>query len=138
MIKRTNNSFLGIGWNFPPVFIKESVAVEMVNGEADIKRSLEVLLTTNPGERILHPQYGSALSLAQFGTVGPSMQTDITEMIRTAIEKFEPRIKLENVELVSMELDGKIEIHINYLVLQTNTAGNLVFPFYANAGTSLP
>jgi len=138
MNRHNNNSFLGIGWSFPPVFLQGSAAVEVTEGEADIKRSLEVLLTTNPGERILYPQYGCTLFLTQFDTVGPSIQTDVTEMIRTAIEKFEPRVKLENVELVSTELEGKIEIHIYYEILQTNTTGNLVFPFYTNTGATLP
>ena len=53
--------FLGNGWKFPPVFSKESAAVEMVNAAEDIRESLWILLSTAPGERVMVPEFGCAL-----------------------------------------------------------------------------
>ena len=53
--------FLGRGWSFPPTFDPSFFGVEMLEEEADIASSLEILLTTMPGERVMLPQYGCNL-----------------------------------------------------------------------------
>ena len=35
-----NKSFIGIGWHFPPRFVKQTRTVEMVKDEEDIKESI--------------------------------------------------------------------------------------------------
>ena len=47
------DSFLGTGWSFPPAFDRESGSVEMVQEEEDIRQSLEILLSTSIGERVM-------------------------------------------------------------------------------------
>ena len=54
-------SFLGTGWSFPPEFQKENNTVKMLTDEDDIKSSLEILLSTRLGERIMVPGYGCNL-----------------------------------------------------------------------------
>ena len=129
-----NNSFLGKGWSFPPAFSKGTGTVDMVEGEMDVKSSLEILLTTHLGERILHPDYGCNLFTIQFDTMSPSMQSEVSELVESAINKYEPRIDVESVSLIPNQMEGKIEINIEYIIIQTNTAENLVFPFYLNEG----
>ena len=48
-------TFLGTGWSFPPEFSKNEKRVKMTSGEEDIKKSLEILLTTSLGERVMLP-----------------------------------------------------------------------------------
>ena len=52
------NNFLGKGWSFPPAFSRGAKTVEMTTQVEDIERSLEILLTTSLGERIMQPRYG--------------------------------------------------------------------------------
>ncbi len=59
--KREQQSFLGTGWAFPPTFTKGPQSIVMVSDEADIRQSLEILLTTSIGERFLRPEYGCDL-----------------------------------------------------------------------------
>ena len=54
----TSKSFLGRGWGFPPEFNRATKAVNMLEDEADIKSSLEILLSTRLGERVMVPDYG--------------------------------------------------------------------------------
>ncbi len=56
------NSFLGTGWAFPPAFDNESASVEMVSNYEDIKQSLDILLSTSLGERVMQPDYGCNLT----------------------------------------------------------------------------
>ena len=54
-----NQKYLGRGWSFPPTFTRSGTAeLEMVEAREDIEQSLEILLSTSLGERILQPKYG--------------------------------------------------------------------------------
>ena len=52
-----DKSFLGRGWAFPPEFLETSGRgeVKMVEAVDDINQSLEILLATSLGERVLQP-----------------------------------------------------------------------------------
>ena len=57
-MNKSFNSFLGTGWAFPPTFDPVSGTVELVSGEKDINESLNILLSTSIGERVMQPKYG--------------------------------------------------------------------------------
>ncbi|MNU56227.1 Lysozyme [compost metagenome] len=133
-----NESFLGTGWSFPPSFDKTSRFVRMSSDEKDIKESLEVLLSTRPGERIMLPGYGCSLETLLFESINLTLTTQITEIIRTAILYYEPRIDLENLTLdEEYILDGRIDIIIDYRIRTTNSRQNMVYPFYRNEGNDI-
>lgn len=133
-----NESFLGTGWSFPPSFDKTARFVRMSSDEKDIRESLLVLLSTRPGERIMVPGYGCSLESLLFESINLTLTTQITDLIRTAILYYEPRIDLENVTLDETHiLDGRIDIILNYRVRTTNSRQNMVYPFYRNEGNDI-
>lgn len=130
--------FLGRGWSFPPTFNRSLPGVEMLTEEADILSSLEILLTTVPGERVLQPEYGCDMEELVFENVDTTTKTLVADKIENAILYFEPRIDLETVRLDdSREWEGVILIEIVFRVRTTNSRFNFVFPFYKNEGTDL-
>ncbi len=60
------SSFLGRGWAFPPSFSGGGADVEMVSGAADIQQSLQILIGTSPGERVLAETFGCNLASLVF------------------------------------------------------------------------
>ena len=133
-----NLLFIGRGWPFPPRFNKESASVKMLTQEADIASSLEVLLQTARGERVMLPQYGCNLDELIFENLDTRMKTLMTDKIESAILYHEPRIELEKVTLdESRELEGVILIELIYRVKTTNSRFNFVFPFYKLEGTDI-
>ena len=70
-----NQSFLGRGWSFPPEFNNESRAVKMLEDEEDIRSSLQILLSTRPGERIMVPGYGCNLDELLFSPLNLTIKT---------------------------------------------------------------
>lgn len=131
-------SFLGKGWNFPPAFDKVTKGVEMLQDEKDIKSSLEILLSTRLGERVMVPEYGCALDRLLFEPLTTSLATFIKDLIKTAILYYEPRIDVLTIDLSDTnELEGKIIIELDYLVRATNTRYNIVFPFYKNEANNI-
>ncbi len=131
-------SFLGTGWTFPPVFNNTTDAVEMVSDEADIHQSLQILLSTRKGERIMVPDYGCNLDEMVFESMSTTFKTYIREMIRTAILFYEARIDLHSVTIDdSRDIEGVILIIIEYSVRTTNSRFNFVYPYYKKEGTEL-
>ena len=133
-----NPTFLGRGWSFPPTFDRNLARVEMLEEEADVASSLEILFSTAPGERVMLPQYGCNLEELVFESLDTRMKTLMADKIETAILYHEPRITLEKVRLDdSRELEGVVLIEIIYRVKTTNTRFNFVYPFYKLEGTDI-
>ena len=92
----------------------------MLEEEADIASSLEILLSTTPGERVLQPFYGCNLSELLFETLDTRMKTLMADKVESAILYHEARITLESVKLDdSLELEGVVQIEVVYRVKST-------------------
>src|SRR5262245_49296768 len=99
--------FLGRGWSFPRTFDRAFSRVDMLEEEADVASSLEILLATAQGERVMLPQYGCNLDELVFESLDTRMKTLMADKVESAILYHEPRIELESVRLDdSRELDG--------------------------------
>ncbi|VXB30041.1 conserved hypothetical protein [Flavobacterium sp. 9AF] len=131
-------AFLGTGWSFPPEFKKTTRAVVMISDEEDIKSSLEVLLSTKIGERIMQPKYGCNMDELLFGSLDLTLKTYVSELIRTAILYHEPRIDVEKIDITQGDdLKGELLVIIDYKIRATNSRINMVYPFYKAEGTDL-
>ncbi len=133
-----SSSFLGTGWSFPPTFQRGSKSVLMVSDEEDIRSSLEVLLTTTIGERVMQPQFGCSLHRLIFAPLDATLRAYVADLVRTAILYFEPRIIVDAVNFEADradEIEGRLLISIDYTIAGTNTRGNHVFPFDVSEAT---
>ena len=132
-----NNSFLGTGWGFPITFSKRNgCTVRMVSEEEDIRESLSILFNTRLGERVMRPDFGGALEDLLFEPVNASLIAYIKDLITKAILYYEPRIDLENVEILTNQVnEGFVEIDLTIIIRETNSRFNFVFPFYLNEAT---
>jgi len=111
----------------------------MLEQEADIESSLNVLLSTALGERVMVPQYGCNMDELVFESLDTRMKTLMADKIESAILYHESRIELESVQLDDHDggLDGVVMIGIIYRVRATNSRFNFVFPFYQQEGTDI-
>lgn len=110
----------------------------MLEEEADIASSLEILLTTSQGERVMTPQYGCNLDEMVFESLDTRIKTLMADKVESAILYHEPRIQLESVRLDdSSGLEGVVLIDIVYRVKTTNSRFNFVYPYYKSEGTDI-
>jgi phage baseplate assembly protein W len=131
-------SFLGRGWSFPPEFNKHTGGVKMLEDEADIDSSLEILLSTRLGERVMVPDYGCNLDEMLFKPMNLTLKTYVIDLIETAILYYEPRIDVNSISIdESVEPDGVLMINIDYTVRTTNSRRNKTYPFYREEGNEL-
>lgn len=126
-----DHSFLGRGWSFPPEFGQEDPPLKTVCNEEDIRQSLIILLSTHVGERVYRREYGAGLRNFQFEEMDLTQETLLIEFLKKKILLFEPRVQTKHIRLDrSREPEGVLLIQIDYLILQSNSRSNLVYPFY--------
>jgi len=131
-------TFLGTGWRFPPTFDLVTGTTEMTSDEEDIHLSLQILLATRRGERVMLPGYGCNLDEMVFEPMSTTFKTYIREMIRTAILYYEARIDVNSITIDdSGATEGVIMITLSYTVRTTNSRYNFVYPYYLKEGTEL-
>lgn len=130
--------FLGKGWSFPPTFDNRAKGVLMTQGEDDIRGSLEILLGTRIGERVMRPGYGMSLDRLMFEAIDTALVATLEKDLEFAVALYEPRIDLTELAVMKdQQEEGRLLIILDYVVRSTNTRNNLVYPFYINEGTEL-
>jgi phage baseplate assembly protein W len=138
MNNQEGKEFLGRGWGFPPSFDKSDQQAEMTSNREDIERSLEILLGTRKGERVMRPDYGCNLDEMVFESFNLSMKTYLADMVETAILYHEPRIEPLEIKIDdSFIYEGRVLIEIDYMIRATNSRFNMVYPFYLEEGTEI-
>ncbi len=129
----TEQSFLGTGWSFPPSFTKGGAEVKMVSGSEDIHQSLQILLSTGLGERVMQEDFGCDLSRTLFEEIDQSLINSLNSIISDAILYHEPRIALDDLDISESQTQlGLLLISLTYTIKSTNSRFNMVYPFYIN------
>jgi len=127
-------AFLGVGLAFPPAADSRG-AIALVAYEEDIRQSIQIILGTNPGERVMRPEFGAGLRDFVFESANPSTIQRVQTRVQEALIDWEPRV---NVQAVTVTLDpaakNALYISITYSVRATNTVANLVYPFFLQEG----
>ncbi len=77
-----------------------------------IKQSLKILLFTNLGERLFQPEIGSPLNNLLFEPIDIITTQAIKRSITNTIQKYEPRVLLDMVDVVPNEDENSYEISI--------------------------
>lgn len=129
-------TFLGVGWGFPVVPPPGGGALPQAAYEESVRQSIWMVLGTAKGERVMRPQFGFGIHDLVFERNTPATASKVSQAVREALLLFEPRIQLVDVQVESRESGRVLQISIDYNVRTTNTAFNLVFPFYLERGAS--
>lgn len=130
------NSFLGTGWQFPPEFDPNLGSCLMVSDQTDIEQSLNILLSTALGERVMEPTFGCDLRPYLFDPLSPHLIGYLKDRVRNAILYFETRISIISIDVTATGstdlLDGLFQIWITYSIPQTNSRLNYVYNYFQN------
>ncbi len=125
------NTFLGTGWNFPIQFNSHHKEVNMISNTECITQNITMLLSTRQGERPMYPGYGHQLYQMIYEDIDQTLLYRMKEHLHYIFMIHEPRILLEEVEImIKEEEENIILIELHYLIRETNTRTNLVFPYY--------
>jgi uncharacterized protein len=125
--------FRGRGWSFPPR-LDAAGELTLSENEEDIRQSIQIILGTTPGERVMRPDFGSGLHALVFEPISARTIGLVRHRVEEALITWEPRIDNITVEVTADPPVGRLRIEIHYRVRSTNTFYNLVYPFYLLEG----
>jgi hypothetical protein len=86
---------------------------------ASVKQALKSLLLTNAFEKPYRPQYGGNLSGLLFEPADENTGEELSSRIKDAINRYEPRVKILNLKIVSQPNLNKIKILLEFRVIST-------------------
>lgn len=95
---------LGRSIAFPPR-VGADGRVAWSQGEANIRESVEIILRTEPGERLRRPDFGAGLARSLFDPNTTATRHRLAERIDRALAAWEPRIVVESVEVAADPAD---------------------------------
>lgn len=121
----------GSGWAFP-LSTNGRGGLAMVAGEQDIEQSVQIILGTMPGERVMRPEFGCRAWELIFAPNNAATRTLLARYVQDALEFWEPRIELINVEVegITAHLDSALLVTIHYRLKTDHDPRSLVYPFY--------
>lgn len=126
-------AFLGRGFAFP-VAVDAGGAIAMAQYEDDIAQAIRIILDTDPGERVMRPDFGAGLRALVFEPINTNTMALARHRVEQALVLWEPRIDSVGVSVTADPPLGRMNIDIRYRVRTTNTFYNLVYPFYLQEG----
>jgi phage baseplate assembly protein W len=122
--------FLGTGWRFP-ILPDATGSLGYTSADDNVEQSLQLLLMTTLGERAMRPTFGTDADRLVFAPGSQQYLNLLETSVRNAVTTWEPRVTLDDVSADADATDpNHVTVSIDYTVRQTNTKGNLVFPFY--------
>jgi Bacteriophage baseplate protein W len=132
-----DKAFLGRGWAFPVAIaagVNGASDVALAEYEEDVRQAILIILQTEPGERVMRPEFGTGLRALVFEPINTTTIALARHRVEQALVRFEPRIDQVDVAIDADPPQGRLDITIQYRVRLTNTFYNLVYPFYLQEG----
>ncbi len=109
-----------------PYSIDGRGATAEVAHEAHLRELIELVLFTNPGERVMRPAFGSGILGLVFAPEGPDLGTTSQVLIASALQTWlGDLISVSSVDVVSE--DSTLTITVNYVDRSTGDAASVVF-----------
>ena len=137
-------AFLGVGWAFPLSVSAGRTATAAY--DEDIREAIRIIIGTNPGERVMRPDFGAGLNQFLFEPVNTTTLATLQQRVQAALVDWEPRIDVNTVTVTAQwPSDATVPdpsdrdvlfIQVAYTVRATNSNQNLVYPFYLGEGSA--
>ncbi|MET8625809.1 GPW/gp25 family protein [Kitasatospora sp. NPDC004669] len=95
-----------------------------------VRQSIETILDTEPGERVMRPDFGCGLRQYLMAPNTAATRAALRAEIERALSSWEPRIQVADVSVTPGEEPTMVWIDIAYVRLMDLRSDNLVYPFY--------
>lgn len=129
-----SNDFLGKGWK-APLKLDDQGKIVLSEYEEHIKEAIWTILSTAPGERLMHSDFGCGIHECVFALHDTRTAGLVRFHVEEALTRWEPRIDLMEIRVQSHpENPAVMLIDIDYQVRTTDNRFNLVYPFYLERG----
>lgn len=120
---------LGQGISFP-MRIDRQGNLTLSREVNSIEESILIILLTELGERRYRPDFGCRIHELAFAPLNSETLILIKIWVQEALEKWEPRIEIENVITKPINIKGQVDIQIDYRVKNSYDRRSLIYPFF--------
>ena len=128
------SDIIGSGWNFP-LKLNSRGGIALASDEEKVAQSIQVILSTPIGQRVMRPTFGSRLHELIFAPANPETFGLAEMYVQDALNFWEPRIQvLEVTAGTDNTKPGVLLIQVRYLIKSTHDERSLVYPFYQIPG----
>lgn len=111
----------GQGISFPPR-VGPDGAIVWSSGELNVRECICTILRTRPGERVELPGFGCGLDRYLYEPNNVATLRLISEDVQTALAKWEPRIRLDDVTATLNPADVRaVDVTISYTLVATGS-----------------
>ena len=125
-----DREFLGQGLAFP-LQINQQGGIALARGAHDIEQAIRIVLETQPGERVMRPEFGCRVHELLFAPLNAATRGLAAYYVEEALGRWEPRIDLQGVNtLDDPGRDGVMLIEIKYQIKDTHDERSIVYPFF--------
>jgi len=125
----------GRGIAFPPT-VGPDGRMSYSAGPDNVRESIRVILMTDPGERVMLPDFGGGLRKFLFEPNIVATHRRIEEAITRSIARWEPRVALSSVDVAAADDDAQAAIAtLRYTLVATRTRETLSLRVPVGAGT---
>lgn len=122
--------FLGQGLAFP-LQVNPRGEIALATGEHDIAQSIQIILGTVPGERVMRPEFGCRAWELIFAPRDAATEGLLIHYVQQALGRWEPRIEVKDVSVSNDPArEGALLVEIYYEVKATHDVRSIVYPFY--------
>ena len=90
---------MAVWFGFNPPFVNRTAVLPFQTDDRLIKNDLLQLLLTSPGERVMRPEFGTALKGFMFEQLTDSDVEALRQSILFSIERFEPRVSVVTLHI---------------------------------------
>ncbi|MGW3668119.1 GPW/gp25 family protein [Streptomyces sp. NPDC005141] len=105
---------LGRGWAFPVEPLPQRGALNLASGAALVHQSIRIILATEPGERLMRPDFGCGLRRFLTHPNTPGTRAAIARAVEEALSVWEPRIALRSVDVLPGQSPEFAVITVSY------------------------
>ena len=114
-LERISKSFKDISLTLKSNPVNSDI-LALKNAQA-IARSVRNLISTFPGEKFFNEEIGSDITRVTFEQFDTLTSTEIRDQIETTLTRFEPRIKLDTVEVSNDYGNLEFNVTVKYSII---------------------
>lgn len=100
-------------WKSPGDFPWDGTLLQLITAKSDeevLRTSIQMILFTRTGERVMLRDFGSDLYRKPFDPNDLFLRNEITQEVRQAVEKWDDRIGIENIDIIQEEHEFRFSI----------------------------
>ncbi len=122
--------YLGRGLALP-LQVNARGEIALVDGDQDIMQSIQIILGTRPGERVMRPEFGCRAQELLFEPRDSAVAARMQWFVLEALQRWEPRIEVTGVDVTADDsLDGALIVTVHYYIKATHDERSIVYPFF--------